>query len=84
MSNTEISSLLTRLHDSFGDNAPSPQIQQLMKKMQEHLHESSKPAEGEPDISDTASTLLAEVEAEHPDATAIVLNMIETLDKMGI
>jgi len=80
MSHTEIKSLLTQLHDTFGSNAPSPQVAELMKKMQQHLHSDDV----EPEISDTASDLLLEVEAEHPDATIIVLNIIETLDKMGI
>jgi len=80
MSHTEIKSLLTQLHDTFGGNAPSPQVNELMQKMQQHVHTGSI----EPEISDTASDLLLEVEAEHPDATIIVLNIIEILDKMGI
>lgn len=80
MSNTEITSLLTQLHDSFGSNAPSPQIKELMDKMQQHV----QTATVAPEVSDTASDLLLEVEAEHPNGTVIVLNIIETLDKMGI
>lgn len=80
MSHTEINNLLTRLHDTFGGNAPSPQVAELMQKMQQHVQTSGV----EPEISDTASDLLLEVEAEHPDATIIVLDIIEVLDKMGI
>lgn len=80
MSHSEIKNLLTQLHDTFGSNAPSPQVSALLEKMQQHLQTSNI----EPDISDTASDLLLEVEAEHPDATITVLNIIEILDKMGI
>jgi len=80
MSHGEIKNLLTQLHDTFAGNAPSPQVNELMNKMQQHLESGSV----EPEISDTASDLLLEVEAEHPDATIIVLNIIEMLDKMGI
>lgn len=80
MSHTEIKNLLTQLHDTFGGSAPSPQVNELMQKMQQHVQTSTV----EPEISDTASDLLLEVEAEHPDATIIVLNIIEALDKMGI
>jgi hypothetical protein len=83
MSNTEIKSLLTQLHDSFGSSSPSPQISRLMQDMQLQL-DGAKPGAGEPDLSDNASALLAEVEAEHPDATVVVLNIIEMLDRMGI
>lgn len=80
MSHSEIKNLLTRLHDTFGGNAPSPQVEELMARMQQHVQNSTV----EPEISDTASDLLLEVEAEHPKATAIVLDIIERLDKMGI
>lgn len=80
MSHTEIKSLLTQLHDTFAGNAPSPQVAALIEKMNQQVTTSSI----HPDISDAASDLLLEVEAEHPDATVIVLNIIEILDKMGI
>jgi hypothetical protein len=80
MSQTEIKNLLTRLHDTFAGNAPSPQINELMQKMEQHL----KSSEVDPEISDTASDLLLEVEAENPNATIVVLDIIELLDKMGI
>ena len=78
MSHTDIKNLLSQLHDTFGSNAPSPQIAELMAQMQRQLDS------GNADVSDAASELLLEVEAEHPDATAIVLNIIEVLDRMGI
>lgn len=80
MSQVEIKNLLTQLHDIFGSNAPSAEVNALMQKMQQHV------AGGkiEPEIADTASDLLIEVEAEHPDATVAVLNIIEILDRMGI
>jgi len=80
MSQTEIKSLLAQLHDAFGGNAPSPSINELMQKMQQHVQANKI----EPEISDTSSDLLLEVEAEYPDATVIVLNIIEILDRMGI
>jgi hypothetical protein len=80
MSHTELKGLLTRLHDTFADNAPSPQVNALMQKMEQHL-QADKVA---PEISDTASHLLVEVEGEHPQATTIVLDIIEILDRMGV
>jgi len=79
MSHNDIRNLLSRLHDSFGGNAPSPQVHQLMEQMQQQLQ-----AGGDEALSDSASALLAEVEGEHPDGTALVLEIIEVLDRMGI
>jgi len=80
MSQTEIKNLLTQLHDSFAGNAPSPQVGELITKMQQHVQTSTIA----PEISDTASDLLVEIESENPAATTVVLNIIELLDKMGI
>lgn len=78
MPTPEVKSLLTQLHQSFGDNAPSPQVKQLLDEMQRQADSPN------PDMSDAASNLLLELEGEHPQATSIVLRIIEILDSMGI
>lgn len=78
MPTPEVKSLLTQLHQSFGDNAPSPQVKQLLDEMQRQADSAN------PDMSDAASNLLLELEGEHPQATSIVLRIIEILDSMGI
>ena len=79
MSHPQIENLLTRLHDSFGGNAPSPAIRQLMEQMQQQVK-----AGQDGDLGDSASALLVEIEGEHPQGTTLVLEIIEILDRMGI
>lgn len=78
MPTPEVKSLLTQLNNSFGNNAPSPQVKQLLDEMQRQADSAN------PDMSDAASSLLLELEGEHPQATSIVLRIIEILDSMGI
>jgi len=80
MSHTELKGLLTRLHDTFADNAPSPQVSALMQKMEQSLQD-GKVA---PEIADAASDMLVEVEGVHPKATQVMMDMIEILDRMGV
>ena len=80
MSHTQLTGLLTQLHDTFAGNAPSAEVNALMQKMQQSL-QNGKVA---PEIADAASELLVEVEDAHPKATALVLDIIEILDRMGV
>lgn len=80
MSHQDIQGLLTQLHDTFAGNAPSAEVNALMQKMQQSLQNGKV----EPEIADSASDLLIEVEGTHPRATQIVLDIIEILDRMGI
>jgi hypothetical protein len=80
MSHKELQSLLTQLHDTFSGNAPSAAVGALMQKMQQSLQNGKV----EPEIADSASDLLVEVEGAHPKATQLVLDIIEILDRMGV
>lgn len=80
MSHAQLSGLLTKLHDTFAGNAPSPEVSALMKQMEQSL-QGGKVA---PEIADAASDMLIEVEGAHPQATAVVMDIIEILDRMGV
>jgi len=80
MSHKELQGLLTQLHDTFSGNAPSAEVNLLMKKMQQSLQNGKV----DPEIADSASDLLVEMEGASPKATQIVLDIIEILDRMGV
>lgn len=78
-----VNNLLTQLHDTFGDNKPSPQVEQLMLDMQRHINRWDTPTPEE-DIFDTAEALVAELEVKHPGAAGVVRKIIETLNNIGV
>lgn len=84
MPKPKIENLLTQMHDAFGDNTPSPEVARLMQKVQEQMHDWDQPEPPEPSMLDTAEMLLAEIESEHPQAAAIMLKIIETLNNIGV
>ncbi len=78
-----INNLMTQLHDTFGDDEPSPQVAQLMQEMERHVQHWESPAPEEA-LLDTAEALATELEVEHPAATSIIRKIIETLNNMGV
>lgn len=78
-----INNLMTQLHDTFGDDEPSPQVAQLMQEMERHVQHWQSPAP-EDALLDTAEALAAELEVEHPAATGVVRKIIEALNNMGV
>lgn len=78
-----INNLLTQLHDTFGDNEPSPQVAHLMQEMQRHVQHWESPAPEEA-LLDTAEALATELEVEHPAASTVVRKIIEALNNMGV
>jgi hypothetical protein len=78
-----INNLMTQLHDTFGDDEPSPQVAQLMQEMQRHVKHWETPAPEEA-LLDTAEALATELEVEHPAAATVVRRIIEALNNMGV
>lgn len=78
-----INNLLTQLHDTFGDEQPSAQVEQLMRDMKLHMNQWDSPSPEEEMVT-TAQALLAELEIEHPQAVSVARKLIETLTNMGV
>ena len=75
-----IDRLISQIHEAYGDNEPSPQGAQLMRDMQKHAGQ----ADAGSDLQATANALLAELEADHPQAVAVARKVIETLGNIGV
>lgn len=85
MPKQHLENLITHLHEQFADNqTSSPQQQQWLAEMQQHLHNRNEPGTPDPGLLDTANLLLESVEVKHPKAAAIVHEIIETLGRLGL
>ena len=76
MPQQHLENLITRLHDEFSPGQSSPQQQQLLSELQ------SQPPH--PSAKDSANLLLESLEVEHPQAAAILREIIETLSRLGL
>lgn len=84
MAQTELQNLITSLHDTFGDDLTSPQQQQLMAKMRNHLHDVNEPEPSDISLKETTELLLEDIEEQHPQAAATVREILKMLGNMGI
>lgn len=84
MPRQHLDNLISRLHNEFSPGFTSPEQQRLMNELQLHLHNSSDPAPAAPSPRDTANALLESLEVEHPQAAAVIREIIETLGRLGL
>ena len=84
MSKVTIEHLMTSLHERFGDDLASPQQQQLIESLRQHMHDLNESEPVDPGFQETLGALLEDVEQQHPQAAAILREVMETLKNMGI
>jgi hypothetical protein len=79
-----LQNLMSSLHDQFGDDVISPQQQQLMQDLESHIHGMDEAEPADPNIQETLTLLLDDVEERHPQSAAIIREVMEALKNMGI
>jgi hypothetical protein len=84
MPRQHLDNLITHLHELFAGQENSPQQQQLLAELQQHLHEHNEPEPVNPGIHNTAALLLESLEADHPQAAVILREIIATLGRLGL
>lgn len=84
MPRQHLDNLISRLHQEFSPDSSSPQQQQLLNELQLHVHDHNEAAPADPSPKDIANALLESLEVEHPQAAAVVREIIETLGRLGL
>ena len=79
-----LQNLISTLHEQFGDDITSPQQQQLMQNLENHIHAMDESDPADPDIQETLTLLVENVEVRHPQAAALIREVMEALKNMGI
>ncbi|UZJ45182.1 DUF4404 family protein [Marinimicrobium sp. C6131] len=78
-------SLITQLHEMYGNEEPSEQQKHLMEQLELHTHpKGAKDQYGEPVPLDTLELLVEEMAAEHPRTAAVMRELLETLKNIGV
>ena len=83
MPKQHIEGLISELHDRFADSDTSPQQEAMLEQMKSELAEweGPKPSEG---FRTTAERLLQEMEEDHPRTAAVIHEIINTLNNIGV
>ena len=84
MPRQHLENLITRLHEQFGSEPASPEQRRWLQSLQQHLHAPDEPAPADPSLADTANLLLESLGEEHPQAAAIVREIVDTLGRLGL
>lgn len=79
-----LQNLMSNLHDQFGDDETSIQQQQLMQALESHIHGMDEAAPVDPDIQETLTLLVEDIEVRHPQSAAVIREVMEALKNMGI
>lgn len=83
MPKSHIAGLITQLHEKFADSDTSPQQEAALARMQSELSEWEGP-KPPASFTETAELLLQEVEEEHPKAAALLREIINSLNSIGV
>lgn len=84
MPKEKASSLISELHERFADDVVSPQQQDMMMRLNAHIHELNEEEPVDPSMMDAVEIYMTEIEADHPQAAAIVRQLLETLKNIGV
>ena len=84
MPKQKVQSLISDLHERFGDELTSPQQQALMLQLKSHIHDLDESEPVEPGFLETIDTFISQIEDDHPNAAVIVSKILETLKNIGV
>ena len=84
MPKKQASNLISELHERFGDEVTSSQQEDLMMRLNAHIHDLGEDDPVDPSMLDAVELYLTELENDHPQAAGVVRQLLETLKNIGI
>lgn len=83
-SREEMEALMTELHELFGRQEPTPQQEQLMRELQQHVHAEGEPETDRLDLVDSLEVMVEDLEAEHPRSAGVLRELMGILRNIGV
>lgn len=80
----KIESLMSELHELFGHQEATPQQQQLMRNLEQHIHEVGEPDVDRPNLVESLEVVLEDIEVDHPRTSAVLRELMATLRNIGV
>lgn len=84
MPKARIENLMTELHERFGELEPSPQQEQLLEALQQHIHGVAEGDKPDPTPLETIELLLDNLGEDHPRVVAVLRELMDTLKNIGV
>lgn len=84
MPKAKINNLISELNEIFGSNGESEQQKKLMQDLQRHIHNASEKDEEDPTPLEIIETMLENLGEEHPKASLLLRQLLDTLKNIGV
>lgn len=84
MPKAKINNLISELNEIFGSDVPSEQQQKLLADLEMHIHDSSESAPVDPPPMVIIETMLENLGEEHPKASLLLRELLDTLKNIGV
>lgn len=84
MPQEKVQNLMSELHELFGTGEPSAEQANLLKSLDYYLHEQSETTPPDPSPIETLELLAEQMGDQHPRASGILRELMETLKNMGV
>lgn len=84
MPKDHLRALLERLRATMNEGDVSPQQQELLARVEYHIHNEGDPDPEEPSLQESMEMLIEDLSVDHPRSAAVARNILESLASMGI
>lgn len=84
MPKSKINNLISELNEMFGSDVPSEQQQQLLRNLESHIHSSTEKSPEDPTPLEIIETMLEDLGEEHPRASLLLKELLDTLKNIGV
>lgn len=84
MPEQKMEALMSELHELFGDQKPTPQQEQLMRNLEQHIHNVGEPDTERLNLVESLEVLIEDIEADHPRSSAVLREILARLRDMGV
>jgi hypothetical protein len=83
-SQQKMEALMSELHELFGNQEPTPQQQQLMRNLEQHIHAVGEPDVDRPNLVESLEVVVEDLEVDHPRTSAVLRELVATLRNIGV
>lgn len=84
MPQQRIKTLISQLHDLYGDDQASAQQRKLLQDLERGVHPSGSLGPDDPSPVETVDLLLEEFDEEHPRTSAVLRELMDVLKNIGV
>lgn len=84
MPTNEAKNTFSKLREAMEDAEVSQTQQELLTRLEYHIHGESEPEPKEPGFLETLEALAEDLELEHPKSAELTRNLIQMLSNIGV